>query len=219
MQLVSTTPAPDDLAEAMRQFIIEQGESRTDETAQRYRQVADDLMVFLGAVDVRPWLGAQIAEHLSVQRRRLGSDAFLTSLGLTSLIRVLPAFVADPWLPPPGAQRRTHRAAARYLMTFLRRRAAAEGCLRREDFTVLDRAIGYANRSDSDRPPAGRSGTVRCSVTLDLVEHLVDRLLEDITDGRYETLDQAIAARLNPVKVTVWRDPDPDADRDYPYGW
>jgi hypothetical protein len=76
-------------------------------------------------------------------------------------------------------------------MTFLRMRAAQRGCLHRADFPALDKALGHA-----------------CTVTINLVEHLVDRLLEDVTDGRHETLDEAIAARLNTVQVTVWRDPD-----------
>lgn len=215
-----TTPPTDDLAEAMRQFIVEQGDAYTDETALRYAQVARDLDSFIAAVDVTPWLGAELAEHLDRERARLGKDALVTSLGLMSFLRVLPAFVAAPWLPPPGAQRRTHRAAVRRLMTFLRQRASQEGCLRREDFQVLDKALGRAYAYDYESPATGRTGTVSCTVTLDLVQHLVDRLLEQITDGRYDTLDDAIAARINPVQVTEWRDPDPDEyDRYGAYGW
>lgn len=207
MVIVSTTPPPDDLAVAMRQFLIDQGEGRTPETQQRYVQVADDLALFLATVDVRPWLGAEMAAYLERQREHLGGDALLNSLGLMSFIRVLPAFVAAPWLPSVTAQRRTHRAAVRALKTFLRLRASLEDCFRKDDFRVVDKALGTAYSSDYAQPLAGRKGTVSCTVTLDLVEHLVDRLLEEVTDGRHDTLDEAVAARLNPVQVTVWREP------------
>lgn len=207
MQLVSTPPSTDDLAPAMRQFIIDQGEGRSDETRQRYVQVADDLELFLATVDVKPWLGGEIAEYLSQQRQRLGSEALLTSLGLVSLVRVLPAFLADPWLPGVGAQRRTHRSAVRALKTFLRLRATLEGCLRKEDFKSIEKSIGAGYYSDSRDPVVGRTGTVTCTVTLHLVEHFLDQLLEEVSTDKHQTVDEAIAARLNPVQVTVWREP------------
>jgi hypothetical protein len=203
------TPSPDHLLDAIQQFVIDQGAGRTDETVERYVQVAADIHSFMAAVDVAPWLGPEIATYLDGRREQLGVDALLTSLGLMSFIRVLPAFVAEPWLPPPGAQRRTHRAAVRYLMVFLRRLAHDQGCHRREDFRAIDKALGHAYSYDLDRPTAARTGTVTYTVTLDLVEHLVDRMLEDIEEGRYTTLDEAVAARINPVKVEVWRDPEP----------
>lgn len=197
----------EDIAVAMRQFIVDQAHGRSAETVQRYIRVADDLSSFLAGVDAAPWLGAELAAHLDRERRH-STDALISSLGLASFIRVLPAFVADPWLPAPGAQRRTHRAVVRRLMTFLRLHAAQRRCLRADDFRALDKAIGHAYSRDRAEPFQGRTGMVTCTVTLDLVEHLVDRLLESVIDGTFETLDQAIAARLNPVRVTVWREPD-----------
>jgi hypothetical protein len=205
---IATAPSAKDFAAEMRQFIIDQSEGRTEETVQRNALVADDLSRFLATVDVDPWLGAELALHLDVQRREFGADAFLSSLGLASFIRVLPAFLADPWLPPPGAQRRTHRAVVRRLKTFLRLHALQRGCLRRSDFGAIDKALGHAYSPDDAGPPLGRTGMVTCTVTLDLVEHLVDRLLEGVTNGKHETLDEAVAARLNPVQVTVWREPE-----------
>lgn len=217
VKLSATTPSGEDFTAEMRQFIVDQGEGRTSETMQRYVQVADELSSFLANADVGPWLGAELAAHLDFQRRELGADALLSSLGLASFIRVLPAFVADPWLPPPGVQRRTHRTAVRRLMTFLRLHASQRGCLRRDDFRAIDKAVGHAYSQDYADPVAGRTGMVTCTVTLDLVEHLVDRLLEEVTEGRHETLDEAIAARLNPVQVTIWREPDDHWD--YRGGW
>lgn len=210
---IDTAPSTQDLAAEVRQFIIDQGEGRTDEAVQRYVQVADDLTNFMANVDVGPWLGAELAAHLDARRLELGADAFLSSLGVASFIRVLPAFLANPWLPSRGAQRRTHRVAVRRLKTFLRLEASRRGCLRREDFAAIDKALGHANAQDYADPALGRTGMVTCTVSLDLVEHLVDRLLEGVTDGRHETLDEAIAARLNPVQVTVWREPEPHWDR------
>ncbi len=205
---IATTRWSEAFAAEMRQFIIDQSEGRSDETEQRYAAVADDLSAFVAHVDVGPWLGAELGAHLEAQRREIGADALLSSLGLMSFVRVFPAFLADPWLPPPGAQRRTHRAVARRLKTFLRLEASRRGCLHRDDFRAIDKALGCAYSLDDADPRPGRTGMVTCTVTLDLVEHLVDRLLEDVTDGKHETLDEAVAARLNPVQVTVWREPD-----------
>lgn len=208
VKLLTPTPSAEDFAAEMRQFVIEQGDGRTSGTSQRYVQVADDLSSFLARVDVGPWLGPELAAHLEAQRRQLGADAFLSVLGLASFIRVLPAFVADPWLPPAGAQRRTHRAVVRRLMTFLRLHASQRACLRVDDFRAIGKALGHAYSRDYAESTVGRTGIVTCTVTLDLVEHLVDRLLEDVTDGKHETLDEAVAARLNPVQVTVWQEPE-----------
>ncbi len=215
---VTATPSSgQDLAAEMRQFVIDQSEGRNEETVQRYVQVADDLSSFTANVDVGPRLGAELAAHLATQRREVGDEALLSSLGLVSFIRVFPAFLAAPWLPPPGAQRRTHRAVARRLQTFLRLAASQRSCLQRDDFRAIDKAVGHAYSQDDAAPPLARTGMVSCTVTLDLVEHLVDRLLEDVTDGRHESLDEAIAARLNPVQVTVWREPEDHGD--YRGGW
>jgi hypothetical protein len=80
VQVAAALPS-EDLADAMRQFIIDQGEERTDETRQRYAKVADDLMVFLETVDVAPWLGPEIADHLEEQRRRDGRGALWEGWG------------------------------------------------------------------------------------------------------------------------------------------
>ncbi|WP_159538815.1 hypothetical protein [Aeromicrobium sp. 9AM] len=214
--MIATAPSAHDLALGMRQFIIDQAGGRTGETVERYVRAADDLEAFMNSVDVESWLGAEIAAHLDAERRRLGPGAFIVTLGLASLIRVLPAFLANPWLPPPGAQRRTHRSVVRRLKTRLRLEASQRGCLRREDFAAIERALGHAYSQDYADRTAGRAGMVTCTVTLDLVEHLVDRLLEGVTEGRYETLDEAISARLNPVQVTVWREPEEHWDH---RGW
>lgn len=208
-------PPTDDLLMAMRQFIADQGEKRSDVTRDRYLQVAHDLEIFVGGVDVTPWLGTELAAYLEHERSQ-SDGGLIASLGLASFIRVLPAFLKDPWLPLPGAQRKAQRAVVRCLMTFLRMRAKQEGCLQREDFQRIDDALRRANQYSGDHPIANRDGKVTCSVTVDLVEHLVDRMLEDIAGGRHESLDEAIAARINPVQVTVWRDPPPDYDRS---GW
>lgn len=214
--MTPTTSLPaDDLAAEMRRFIIDQAEGRTRETVERYAQVTDDLMTFMDSVDVSPWLGPEVAVYIRLQRERLGPGAFLPSLGLVSLIRVLPAFVNDPWLPQPSPQRRTHRTAVRHLLTFLRRRAMQQGCFHREDLKSINKALGQAYASDYGHPPVWRSEKVTCTVTVELVARLVDALLEQVTRGEFETFDEAVAARLNPVKVTYWQEP----DQELPYGW
>lgn len=217
MELVETTPPTGDLAQAMQQFILDQAEGRTEETRQRYAQVADDLVVFVASVDAEPWLGPELAAYLERERVRIGGDALLTSLGLASFIRILPAFLTAPWLPPPGATRRTRRTVVRRLMTFLRLRAHQQGCMRREDFKVISQAVGHGYSNDHADPRTGRTGTVTCSVTLHLIEHLVDRLLAEVEQGHHESLDEAIAARINPVQRTVWEEP--GYSDEYRHGW
>ncbi len=210
----ATTTTPAGLAADMRQFIIDQAAGRTDETIERYVQVADDFETFLDNVDVEPRLGVEIAAHLGAERRRLGPGAFVVTLGLASLIRVLPAFAAEPWLPPPGVQRRTHRAVIRALKSFLRLRAMQQGCFRRDDFAPIDRVLGHAYGLDYGAP-VRRGDTVTCTVTVELLDRLVDALLEQVTRGEHETFDQAVAARLNPVRVSYWQEP----EQDLPHGW
>lgn len=185
-----------ELLQEMRAFIVEQASGRTPETQDRYHAVADTFAEFLVGVDVGPWLGPQIGEYFDGERQRLGDEAFLITLGLSSLIRVLPAFVAEPWLPPPGAQRRTHRAVVRCLIKFIRIKAMEQGCFRSGDFRMLDRALGRAYQLDHDT--RWRDTTmVACAVTIELREHLVDVLLDEVTQGRYATFDEAVAASLN----------------------
>jgi hypothetical protein len=210
----SPTTTAADLAADMRQFIIDQAGGRTPDTLERYVQVADDLAAFMDSVDVGPWLGVEIAAHLAAERQRIGPDAFLATLGLASLIRVLPAFAADPWLPPVGPRRRTHRTAIRRLTTFLRLRATQQGCFYRHDFARIDKALGSAYAHDHGRP-VRRGDKVTCTVTVELLDRLVDALLEQVTRGEHESLDEAVAARLNPVQVTYWEEP----DQRLPHGW
>lgn len=198
MSSTRTASASTDLLAEMRDFILEQADGRAPETLARYALVAHDLTEFLAGVDVTPWLGPQIGEHYERERQRLGEGAFLATLGTSSLIRVLPAFVADPWLPPPGAQRRTHRAAVRSLIKLVRIKAMEQRCFRSGDFRVLDRALGRAYQLDHDHgtkwPEGGR---VTCAVTLELGENLVDVLLDQVTRGLHATFDEAVAARLD----------------------
>jgi hypothetical protein len=215
----SPTTAAEGLLADMRQFILDQAHGRTDETAERYRQVADDLVEFVAGVDVAPYLGPELARRLVAERSRSGADALLGSLGLVSFVRVLPAFLAEPWLPAVGKPRVTRRTAVRRLLTFLRMRLKEDGCLRREDIQAVEKALGSARHESYSDPARPRSGTVRCSVTVDLEQHLVDQVLRDVTDGRHETFDEAIAARLNPVQVTYWSYPDREDGLHHPRGW
>lgn len=190
--------AGQELLGQMRDFILEQATGRTPETLSRYAKVADDLAEFVAGVDVTPWLGPQIGMYFDRERQRLGDDALLTVLGLSSLIRVFPAFTAEPWLPPPGAQRRTHRAAVRCLIKFIRIKAMEQGCFRSGDFRMLDRALGRAYQLDYDHVIRWRdTAKVECAVTVELGENLVDVLLDEVTQGKYATFDEAVGARLN----------------------
>ncbi|MFI5428231.1 hypothetical protein [Aeromicrobium sp. UC242_57] len=82
---------PDDVRSGLRAFILEQASGRTEQTIARYVQVADDFMTFLAEVDVTPWLGPELAAHLDAQRRQPTGHDFLATLGLMSLVRVLPS--------------------------------------------------------------------------------------------------------------------------------
>ncbi|MFI5428232.1 hypothetical protein [Aeromicrobium sp. UC242_57] len=58
---------------------------------------------------------------------------------------------------------------------------------------------------------------VTCTLTLDLRERLLDSLLDEVNEHQHESIEAAVAARLNPVPVTVWMDPDEAAHRSR--GW
>lgn len=211
MHDISPNSPADDLVAAMRGFILEQAAGRTETTVSRYERVAEDLAVFVETVDVGPWLGREIAAHLEAQRDRLGSSALLKALGLVSLVRVLPAFLGEPWLPPPGQQRRTHRVVTKHIAKFLRLQCVKESMYRRQDFVALDKALGHAYLLDyesSTRWAEGETDLVSCTVTLELRERLIDALLDEVGQERYASIEAAMAARLNPVPVTVWMEPD-----------
>lgn len=221
MQTIRTIPTPDDavaddLVAAMRGFILDQALGRTEATVARYEQVADELSVFIETVDVAPWLGRELATHLAAERERLGNNALLRALGLISLVRVLPAFLADPWLPSAGQQRRTHRVVVKHVSKFLRLQCMRQSCFRREDFVALDKSLRHSLSRDygtTTRWAEGESDLITCTVTLALRERLIDALLDEVSHEQFESWGEAMAARLNPVPVTIWMEPDEAEDR------
>lgn len=220
MHEISTSSSADDLIAAMRRFILDQAVERSDATIKRYEQTVQDVEVFIETVDVAPWLGVEIAAHLDDQRIRLGTNALVKALGIVSLVRVLPAFMAEPWLPPAGPQRRTHRVVARHVLKFLRLQCMQRSCFRREDFIAFDKALGYSYSHDDDsatRWAEGESDLVSCTLTLGLRERLIDTLLDEVSKGQHASIEMAIAARLNPVPVTIWMAPDEASERTM--GW
>lgn len=216
MQLTTTEPTGETDAELIRAYVLAQAAAYTPATQERYAKVADDLESFRRTVDVTPRLGPEMAQVLGRHRARGGDPDLLEVLGMVSFIRVLPAFLDPPWLPPRGPQRTTHRTAIRRLMTLLRRRAAELGCLNRHDFAAIDRAVSTgpgAWREDGGWPEASDT-TMTCTVTLRLEQHLVDRLLAEVEHGNSASMEEALEQRLNPRLVTYWQDPEPDP---YPY--
>lgn len=193
---------------AIRGFVLEQADGRKDETVRRYEQVAIDFEAFVDGVDVAPWLGPELAAHLEGQREAFGRTALVDVLGIVSLVRVLPAFLADPWRPTGTAERRTHRPVARHIVRFLRMRCQEQGCFRRDDFLVLNKVLGSLTYHETSRWAESDSDMVDCTVTLKLRERLLDTLLDEVTRDEYATIEAAMAARLNPVAITSWVTPD-----------
>lgn len=208
MEQYTASTSGEELSFALRGFIAEQADGKSDDTARRYEQVAIDFDAFMKSVDVTPWLGPEVANYLESQRQAYGRTALVDALGIVSLVRVMPAFLADPWRPAGTAERRTHRLVTRHIVKFLRVRCQEQGCFRREDFQVLNKAVGSTSYEHATRWAEADSDLVDCTVTLKLRERLLDALLEEVTRDEFATIEAAMAARLNPVPITSWVTPD-----------
>ena len=75
---------------SIRASIRAQAAALTPPTMKRYAITADALFEFLDTVDVETRLGRELAQHLASARARLGSGAFLPTLGVVSMIRICP---------------------------------------------------------------------------------------------------------------------------------
>lgn len=186
---------PDQAEHLIREFIAEESAAVTPETAERYASVADSLFEFLDKVDVRPRLGPEIARYLEAERERLGTGAFLPTLGVTSMLRMIPEFLGDPWLPPIGAQRRAHRAIVDRLLVFLRRRELVEPTASlRDDFARARRAVAAARIRDYWRQTDAPEERIR--VTVELSSRVLDPLLADVENGDRRSLADAVEQQL-----------------------
>lgn len=196
MTTASSLPPQADHAEKLiRDFIAEEGAAMSPETAERYAVVADSLFEFLENVDVRPRLGPEIARYLDAERERLGAGAFLPTLGVTSMLRMIPEFLVEPWLPPIGAQRRTHRAIVDRLLVFLRRRELVDPTASlRDDFARARRAVAAARIRDYRRQTDSRDELIR--VTVELSSRVLDPLLADVENGDRRSLSDAVEQQL-----------------------
>jgi hypothetical protein len=218
MQLTTTEPTGETDAELIRAYILAQADGYTPATQERYATVADALETFRRSIDVGPWLGPEISDILERHRAAGGDPDLLGVLGMVSFIRVLPAFLEEPWLPPRGSQRTTHRTAIRRLVTLLRRRAAELGCLNPDDLAAISHQADTGSwmlREDGGWPEPSDT-MMSCTVTLRLEQHLLDRLLAEVDHGSSASIEEALEHRLNPRLVTYWEDPEPDyypADR------
>lgn len=167
---------------SIREFISEEAAPLAASTAERYEVVLETLFEFLDAVDVAPRFGPEIAAHLAAERQRLGDGAFLPTLGFVSLVRVLPEFLDDPWLPPAGAQRRAHRAVVDRLLVFLRRRALIDSAVLRDDFGRARKAMRTARGRDYGWRELEDTVTSEelTTATVDLPSGVLDPLLADV---------------------------------------
>lgn len=191
--------------ESLRAFVADQAAHLTPPTIEKYLQVVDSLTAFLDSVDVEPCLGPELARLLETARARQPRGAFLPTLGAVSLLRVLPLLLADPWLPPPGGERRTHRVVLAKLLRFLRRADALDTGALRRDFKGVRDALGAVYSLDHDYS-WGRQRTeeevheqlVTVTVTLSLRSPTLDRLLDEVERGDRASLDEAIQKSVDP---------------------
>ena len=213
LNLVPESGRPEDPESAIREFIAAEAAKLTAPTAARYGVVAETLFDFLDTVDVRHRLGPEIARHLGDERQRLGSGAFLPTLGVASLVRMLPDFLDDPWLPPQGAQRRSHRVVVERLLVFLRRRGLVDSAVLRDDFKRARSAIRTAQSRDYGWRTVGEEVAAAevVEVTLGLRSEVLDPLLREIERGDFTSLTDAIDARLDSDRRY--------SDEPYPHGW
>ena len=200
--LVPASGGTNDLELAIREFIAGEAAKMKPPTAERYGAVAEALFEFLDTVDVRIRLGPEIARYLELERRRLGPGAFLPALGVASLVRTLPDFLGDPWLPPPGAQRRAHRVVVERLLAFLRRRGLVDSVAVCEYFKRGRSALGTARSRDygwgAVHDEVSTNEVVQ--VTVGLRSEVLDPLLAEVERGESSSLADAIDARLDPER-------------------
>jgi len=186
---------------AIRGFIAAEAAPLSPATTARYERVVEALFEFLEVVDVRHRFGPEIARHLAVERDRRGEGAFLPALGFASLLRVLPEFLDDPWLPPQGAQRASHRVVVERLLLFLRRRELVDSAVLRHEFSRVRKAIGTARARDFGwrvvvEEPAAAEEVLQ--VTVGLSSAVLDRLLAEVERDHHTSLAEVIEAQLQP---------------------
>ncbi|MGJ9422658.1 hypothetical protein [Aeromicrobium sp. CF3.5] len=191
---------------SIRAFVAEQSVALSMATVERYAVVVNALFEFLDTVDVEPRLGTEIARHLETARARLGPGAFLPTLGVVSMIRLLPDFLDDPWLPPAGGQRRSHRTVVDQLVTHLRRHLGDVGPVR-DDLRRVRRAVRTARSRDyghysEDMADTGDVLTV--ASTFQVTRVTLDRMLDSVEEGRHASLDAAIEAWVDPERGDLW---------------
>ena len=195
-------PDPSSDPETMiREFIMGEAATLSEPTAVRYEIVAEALFEFIDTVDVTSRLGPEIATLLNTERQRCGDGVFLRLLGFTSFLRVLPEFLDDPWLPPTGAQRASHRAVIERLLVFLRRRGLVDSAALRDDFGRVRKAIGTARSRDfhwDPRHDVAVASEELITVTVDIPSRVLDPMLADVERRQHESLADAIADRLDP---------------------
>lgn len=187
---------------SIRAFVTEQSAALSVTTAERYATVVSTLFDFLDTVDVEPRLGREIAHHLDEARARLGPGAFLPTLGVVSMIRLLPDFLDDPWLPPAGGQRRSHRTVVDQLVTYLRRHVGDVGPVR-DDLRRVRRAVGSARSRDYGQirhDPADATDLFTVTSTFQMSRAALDRMLDRVEEGCHPSLDAAIEAAVDPER-------------------
>lgn len=187
---------------SIRAFIAEQSAGLAVATAERYAVVANSLFDFLDTVDVEPRFGPEIARHLESARARLGPGAFLPTLGVVSMIRLLPDFLDDPWLPPAGGQRRSHRTVVDQLVTYLRRHVGDVGPVR-DDLRRVRRAVGRARSRDYvhfREDLAATTDLFTITSTFQVSRATLDRMLDRVEEGCHPSLDAAIEAAVDPER-------------------
>lgn len=189
---------PDDLETLIREYIAGESAALAPPTIERYKIVTESLFEFLDTVDVRHRLGVEIARRLEAERERLGQGAFLPTLGVVSLLRMLPDFLVDPWLPPRGAQRGSHRVVVERLLVFLRRRGLVDSAVVRGDFSRVRKAIGTTHGRDYGWHTHEEAVTEEVlEVTVGLRSAVLDPLLNGVEQGTYASLADAIDAQLD----------------------
>lgn len=98
-------------------FFRAEAADRSTAVVRRYARVRRRLVGYLDTGDLAPWLGRRDGERLEAQRRLHDSGAFWALFGTAELVRCLPGFVHDVWLPPGLAEARAQVSLAARLLT------------------------------------------------------------------------------------------------------
>lgn len=122
-------------------------EGRSPTTVRRHARVRGRLYAFLDTGDMALGLGTAAADLLDAERRLHHSGAFWSLYGPVELVRCLPSFVHETWLPPGLAEASAQVSLVSRLLRHLDRPADVDGGDMSGAMAEAEHAVAHARRA------------------------------------------------------------------------